>query len=115
MSRITVTERVAKGAALLDEKLPDWWIRIDLADLSLRSSCRCILGQLYSGRDTGNPFAEAARGLGVYDDAHAYGFDTSAYEEDDDWACDEDDDFLALTAEWKRAVIARRQAVLASV
>ena len=42
----TMTERVAAGAAWLDENQPGWWQRIDLATLDLASSCRCILGQL---------------------------------------------------------------------
>ncbi len=44
--------RVAKGAALLDEKKPDWWNgkdkqTINLKTLDLESPCRCILGQTY--------------------------------------------------------------------
>ena len=42
----TMTERVAAGAAWLDENQPGWWQRIDLGELNLASSCRCVLGQL---------------------------------------------------------------------
>lgn len=45
-----VTERVAAGAAWLDENDPDWWRpdvdrAIDLAMLDLAHSGRCVLGQ----------------------------------------------------------------------
>lgn len=37
---------VAAGAAWLDENEPGWEGRIDLADLDLANSCRCVLGQV---------------------------------------------------------------------
>lgn len=40
------TARVAKGAALLDQKLPGWAQKVDVGRLEL-SDCRvCVLGQL---------------------------------------------------------------------
>lgn len=42
------TERVAAGAALLDEKRPGWWQRIDLSTLRMENGCACILGQEYA-------------------------------------------------------------------
>lgn len=49
MSRATETadRGVAAGAALLDERIPQWWQRIDVGQLDLADSCRCVLGQLY--------------------------------------------------------------------
>jgi hypothetical protein len=47
----TIAERVARGAALLDEREPGWWQRIDLSKLDLASTCRCVLGQLNTDRD----------------------------------------------------------------
>lgn len=38
--------RVAKGAAHLDDVRPDWFNRIDVGTLTLRSHCSCIVGQL---------------------------------------------------------------------
>jgi hypothetical protein len=43
----TVAERVAAGAAYLDEHQPGWSRFIDLKKLDISSSCRCILGQLH--------------------------------------------------------------------
>ena len=48
-------ENVERGAALLDEKVPDWFEKIDTSSLSMTSSCNCVLGKLfqhyYSGRN----------------------------------------------------------------
>jgi hypothetical protein len=51
MSRIT--ERVARGAALLDAKRPGWASRIDLVALDITSTSNCILGQLYGWYEEG--------------------------------------------------------------
>lgn len=40
--------QVAKGAAFLDEKTPDWWRSIDTSALDLRNENMCILGQSWS-------------------------------------------------------------------
>ncbi len=40
-----IAERVARGAALLDEKIPGWDKRIDLKTLNLGSCTECIVGQ----------------------------------------------------------------------
>jgi hypothetical protein len=37
---------VKRGADLLDEKLPGWFIEIDLYKLELSNACQCVLGQL---------------------------------------------------------------------
>jgi hypothetical protein len=42
----TIAERVARGAALLDEREPGWWQRIDLGALDMDEPCECVLGQL---------------------------------------------------------------------
>lgn len=38
--------RVARGAALLDEKRPGWAQQINTRELDMASGCFCILGQL---------------------------------------------------------------------
>ena len=42
----TEAERVAAGAAYLNEREPGWLQRIDLDRLDLKAPCRCVLGQL---------------------------------------------------------------------
>lgn len=43
----TIAQRVARGAALLDEVRPGWRAEVDATSLDLSSPGRCILGQLY--------------------------------------------------------------------
>jgi hypothetical protein len=44
-----VAERVARGAAWLDQKYPQWYAKIDLGTLDLGNCTQCVLGQVYSG------------------------------------------------------------------
>lgn len=46
MSDSTAAERVAKGAAFLDERQPGWRDHIEIMRLDMRSGCDCVLGQL---------------------------------------------------------------------
>ena len=119
----TVTERVAAGAAYLDEHDPGWDAAIDLELLDLGSGDRCILGQrcpmetltawLGSAPDDSDDFeyayhaqAQALTGLpsrglrtGLEEWAISHGFNASFQE---------DDEYGALTAEWRRVIEARR-------
>jgi len=49
-------ERVARGAALLDEKIPGWFRSVDVDTLQISSCHLCVLGQL-SGSTGGNYIA----------------------------------------------------------
>lgn len=49
MSELSIPERVAAGAAWLDEHQPGWVERIDLDALEMRDCMSCILGQLFGG------------------------------------------------------------------
>lgn len=42
----TSAERCARGAALLDLRMPGWAARIDTESLDINSPSRCVLGQL---------------------------------------------------------------------
>jgi hypothetical protein len=43
----SVDERVARGIALLDEKVPDWRAKVDPNKLDMRKCDVCIFGQIY--------------------------------------------------------------------
>jgi hypothetical protein len=99
----TVTERVQRGAALLDEKRPGWWQQIDLDDLNLRDGCTCIGGQLCA-RKTGTEedyliFMDEL-GLSRADEVR-HGFDRAG----------DDSDYDALTAAWRDLITKRREDV----
>jgi len=102
-----IAGRVAKGAALLDEKVPGWDARIDLATLNLASPCRCVVGQLFADLAEDDVVLGYAPGLGVLgfgpgDDDSPYGFDAAP----DDAA----EQYADLTAAWKRIIEGRRAA-----
>lgn len=46
--RLTITERVLRGARWLDKVRPNWFNEVDLGTLDLGSSCHCVLGQIVS-------------------------------------------------------------------
>ena len=122
----TVTERVAAGAAFLDEHDPQWWRAdveraIDLADFDLESTSSCVLGQRcplelhfnaaewMSRYDT---FAIKLSGIVAFDRsdlsgwAVPLGFQAGTYDDSDDYY----DEYDELTAEWKRIITGRRAA-----
>src|SRR5437868_296234 len=47
------TEKVLRGAALLDREHPGWRDKIDLALLDLSDRCSCILGQIFAFYEEG--------------------------------------------------------------
>lgn len=71
---MTAAERVARGAALLDKRMPGWAARIDLSVLDLANECRCVLGQLWTGDD--DPYVTGLRTLDLVDGGRPYGFVT---------------------------------------
>jgi len=50
---MSVADRVALGAALLDRQSEGWWRRVDLGELATDSCSHCVLGQLYGWYYTG--------------------------------------------------------------
>lgn len=77
---LRISERVAGGAALLDEQMPGWADRIDLGAFLLANPCKCVIGQLFNG-----DYASGVSALGLRDDSgtlssalageRAHGFD----------------------------------------
>jgi len=97
----TIAARVARGAALLDERMPGWDQRINLDRLDLHSPCRCILGQIFPASSRDGGYWDGIKELGLASwgpdpgGAEAYGFTTAR-------------NFQMLTAEWRRVIGARR-------
>lgn len=58
-------ERVERGAALLDERLPGWAQEIYVENLDLSDSCDCVLGQLFGD------YLKGVRVLGLADETWA--------------------------------------------
>lgn len=47
-NRIELAENVARGAQLLDTRVPNWFNTLDLDTLDLYSCDACVIGQLYT-------------------------------------------------------------------
>lgn len=78
---MTVTERVAQGAALLDAKKPGWAARINLRTLDLSDTCLCILGQLYGlYADATSVLFQPSETYCPAEQALLYGFDLTSDE-----------------------------------
>lgn len=116
----TVTERVAAGAAFLDEHDPEWWRAdvdraIDLDDLDLACGDCCVLGQRCPLEVRSDPethfgswvwiLADSRDLLTVEEWATSRGFQVSWGE-----SLKGDRAYGLLTAEWKRVIAGRRAA-----
>jgi hypothetical protein len=112
----TISERVARGATWLDEKLPDWWKTLDvdpgMFDMSV--GCTCVIGQLYP---TVEDFDEDDT------DESAFNIAVETAWLDLDWTiavshgfyagqpfANWEAEYAALTAEWVRVITERRAA-----
>ena len=103
---LTVTERVANGVRLLDEKLPGWEKRVNLTTLEISSCKKCVLGQVFGYFSTGilsTTVLAANHGFGCCESLGDGPF--SQFHPRREAA------FAALTAEWKRVILERRDPV----
>ncbi len=102
-TRIRHERRVARGAAMLDDRWPGWRDLIDWDRLDVASVDDCILGQLAEHERTGSwAFLAEIRGLENVADcgiAEAHGFLVTDWEPGE-WRKTYD----ALTAAWRAAV-----------
>jgi hypothetical protein len=94
---VTIADRVATGAALLDAARPGWRDEVDPEELDITDTVRCVLGQLY-GDDNTFGYAVGLSTLGVSDSERA-GFACSHTGR----GCDGPE----LTAEWRRTITGR--------
>lgn len=130
MTDLTIEQRVAAGAAWLDEQVPSWLDLIDLYTLRLDDGCRCILGQTFGDYGlaplAGAPDEEFDEDEGryflgeipdEYDAAAAVlGFQSSEVSASRPLKRPilqdvRDREYGELTAEWKRLILSRREAV----
>ena len=127
----TVTDRVAAGAAFLDQHDPEWWRAdveraIDLGTLDIWSKDSCVLGQRcpvpvlaahlgITVADETEPDELSGRWHSAYD-AYAYKLSgLSLWNDLIEWAADHgftahDTEFAGLSVEWIRVITERRAA-----
>lgn len=107
---MTIAERVAAGAALLDEHVPGWDRRINLVLLDLPDTCNCVLGQLFPppspisiGEDGDDGYWRGLRDI----DLRIFTFDRAC---ELGFAAELLGGYLPLEAEWVRVITERRAA-----
>jgi hypothetical protein len=108
-----IAERVAAGAAFLDEREPGWWSLdrespLHTSQLYVGSSCDCVLGQLFGSYLRGIRTL-GLREPGVNREALGFMFISADSDAERDRAA-EDADIEALTREWERVITGRRAA-----
>lgn len=103
-----IATRVARGAALLDEKLPGWVDMIDLDRLDIRSPCRCVLGQTWHDKESRAPFFRHSAALFGEDDNQFSNEIKHGFNGGDDERFGNVEEYDALTDEWRRVILARR-------
>lgn len=90
-----VVSRIPEGVALLDDVVPDWASKVDLATLSMSDYNTCVLGQVFGD------YSEGRARLGIpLGDGKWYGFDQVGV--DPDWDL--------LDDAWRAIISERRSA-----
>ncbi|OEJ24268.1 hypothetical protein AS594_06995 [Streptomyces agglomeratus] len=95
MTGIDYAARVAKGAALLDEKKPGWERLLDLSILDIESGTCCVTAQLSGADDWRTGMNQVGLSLSTYTD---HGFRA-----DDDYQ----DDYPTLNVLWRDLITER--------
>jgi hypothetical protein len=109
----TIAERVAAGAAWLDEHEPGWVDRIDTDRLDLSSRCRCVLGQLemplLAAADADDAFEIGVerRQLSIYTTS-LLGFDRCPWGLPIQTYAETEAEYDQLTAAWRELIATRR-------
>ena len=114
----TYAERVARGAALLDDRRPGWWREdrhrsIDLDELDIDDCTACVLGQLYRTPDPSLGYDEGLGQLGITarGEAATCGFIAADGLRSEVWQVESD----RLGAEWSLLIAGRRDAASVAV
>lgn len=101
--------QIAKGVALLDEKVPGWLDRIDLAALRLDSCSRCVLGQLSGLTDSSAADAMAFQLWPELESTSEFFRCVSPVATEHGFnAPNDDDEYDYLTDEWKATIVRLR-------
>jgi len=121
---LDIRRRVAAGVEWLDANDPGWWKAdqpgcgseggpIDLDALVMSHACYCVLGQRLGSMWNAPLTVDQAVELG-FDTAVGAEMDVDRYNDSAEYAGRarraRDDEFDALTAEWRRCIEARRSA-----
>jgi hypothetical protein len=95
----TIATRVARGAALLDDRVPGWYDDIALKSLDQESISDCVLGQTFGSFPSG--MEALFDGRCSADDSAPHGFGATH-------PTPVPNEFELLNIEWERVILARR-------
>lgn len=124
VTALDIRRRVTAGVEWLDATDPGWWRAdqpghgpesgpIDLDALVMSSSCYCVLGYRWGGYYRAPLTVDQAVELG-FDTAVGAAMDVRRYNSSEEYRqalqSAQDDEYDALTAEWRRCIEARRSA-----
>lgn len=116
MAEINYEERVARGIALLDEKVPGWVEHIDLEKLDIMGGSQCVTAQVAGWKTDTFDFRDGMDLLGLWTNEDNGGSYTShGFNAEADWArdlpegYDQSAAYVELTRIWKRVISARQQ------
>ncbi|MEK7583502.1 MAG: hypothetical protein AAB483_03845 [Patescibacteria group bacterium] len=94
-----IDERVQRGAALLDKRVPGWVMRINLETLDIGESQFCVLGQLFKS------YSNGFQALGIPGGAGIHGFNSIG---------GKSAEYALLNPAWKCLIKRRRQPPIAA-
>lgn len=109
----TISERVARGVALLDERVPNWLETFDLSRFALKSGCDCVIGQLWTAAGNTSDWSDDQFDSAIADGwldldfeaAEQHGFYAGSPREFENFG-----EYRELEAEWRRVITERRAA-----
>jgi hypothetical protein len=115
---MTIEERVLNGAAALDRTTPGWESKVNIETLDMKSTTKCVLGQVFDGNPagwSGNGYLAGTTILGLTikegGTAQSHGFSADCDSSARVGPCSCETEFDALTAAWKKFIFARRNAI----
>jgi hypothetical protein len=98
ITTMSMQERVAAGAARLDDRMPGWASRIDVANLRMAICAQCILGQLFGDFECGCSSLEIDPSFAAF----GFGFDLRWIGEDVEENGKQQDSYRVWTS-WQEA------------
>lgn len=108
MPKTKIQQRVAKGAAFLDEKIPGWAHHINPQRLVMESNSWCVLGQLAQVNQRFDAFDFGDNVLKLKQTERQYQYETLGFEYDDD----QDAQVEAWTAEINKRLASSKKKVV---
>lgn len=113
---MSIQDRIARGAALLDEKMPGWIDKQDLIFLNMASGCHCVLGQCGGEyhKIVTRLWQQSCDVMELEKLSCAHGFNI-AFDESNGLSEKHVKDYQELTDAWKLLIAERRRAELTPV